>query len=278
VPLKPPTPEGGTLRRLDTQREPDDLTEFDVAPGELAVGLIGRVVPVPALARAERDGMYELLRRYFAGVRRSGFEADLAEKEWAILLADRGSGALEGFSTLMRLRVVVDGAPVTAFFSGDTIVARERWHESALPRLWSRHVFALAGAETASRVYWFLISSGYRTYRFLPVFFREFYPTWVRPTPPEAQRVLQTLGRTKFGAGYDPRTGVVRLPEAAALRPGIAEITPQRLRDPHVAFFVGANPGHARGDELACLAELTPANLTRAARRVLGPAGGRAPR
>ena len=26
-------------------------------------------------------------------------------------------------------------------------------------------------------VYWFLISKGYRTYRFLPVFFNRFYPT-----------------------------------------------------------------------------------------------------
>jgi hypothetical protein len=257
-----------SMAAFPTSRSP----RSEAAGGGPEAGLTGRVVPVPTLAVTERDRMFELLRGYFANVRRGRFDADLAEKEWVILLTDRASGAIVGFSTLMRLRVVVDEAPVVAFFSGDTIVARERWNESTLPRLWSRHVFRLAGAETTPRVYWFLISSGYKTYRFLPVFFREFYPTYASPTPPEVKRLLDALGRSKFGPGYDPEPGVVRLPEPAPLRSGVAELTPQRLRDPHVRFFVAANPGHARGDELACLAELSVANLTRAARRALGAA------
>ncbi len=55
------------------------------------------------------------------------------------------------------------------------------------------------------------------------------------------------------------------------LRPDVAEVTPERLRDPHVSFFVRRNPGHARGDELCCLAPLTRANFTPAAYRVIGP-------
>jgi hypothetical protein len=50
----------------------------------------------------------------------------------------------------------------------------------------------------------------------------------------------------------------------------VAEIDAQRLADPHVAYFQAANPGHARGDELACLAELALENLTPAGRRMLG--------
>ena len=53
--------------------------------------------------------------------------------------------------------------------------------------------------------------------------------------------------------------------------PEVADVTPERLRDPHVAFFVRRNPGHARGDELCCLAPLTRANFTPAAYRVIGP-------
>ena len=37
-------------------------------------------------------------------------------------------------------------------------------------RLWLRHVHAFA-TTTTREVYWFLISSGFRTYRFLPIFF-----------------------------------------------------------------------------------------------------------
>src|SRR5215471_5105212 len=143
--------------------------------------LIGQVVPVSDLTLAARDAMHALLARYFLGVSRHGFDTDLAEKEWAILLRDRASSSIEGFSTLMRLRVAIEGMPIVAFFSGDTIVARERWNEAVLPRLWGRHVLRLAAAETTPHVYWFLISSGYRTYRFLPVFFRHFYPTYASP-------------------------------------------------------------------------------------------------
>ena len=82
--------------------------------------------------------------------------------------------------------------------------------------------------------------------------------------------MLDALALRKFPSEYDPEQGVVRFARAAPLRPGVAEITGQRLHDPHVAFFEVANPGHARGDELACLAELVPANLTPAGRRMLG--------
>ncbi len=50
----------------------------------------------------------------------------------------------------------------------------------------------------------------------------------------------------------------------------MADVTEQRLGDPHVEFFVRANPGHADGDELVCLTELTPTNLTPAGRRMVG--------
>lgn len=243
--------------------------EQRASPAARHSALAGQVQPVAVLSRSARDGMYALLARYFANTSRDQFERDLAEKESVILLTDRATGQIQGFSTLMQLRAVIDGQPVVAFFSGDTIIAREYWGETALPRFWARHVFGLAAQIAAARVYWLLICSGYKTYRFLPVFFREFYPTYARPTPPHIKRTLDTLACLKFPAEYDSQRGVVRFAQAAALRPDVAVITPLRLRDPHVAFFAAANPGHTAGDELACLTELTPANLTAAGRRMV---------
>lgn len=230
----------------------------------------GRVVARRSLTPAEQAGMYRLLTRYFAGVTRERFEQDLAEKDWVILL--EAGGEIVGFSTLMHSRTEVGGQPVIAVFSGDTIVARESWGESELPRLWIRHVLSVTAGEEA-RVFWFLISSGYKTYRFLPVFFREFYPTCARPTPAFAKQVMDHLAGAKFGAEYDQAAGVVRFREATPLQDGVAEVTERRRKDPHVAFFVQANPGHAAGDELVCLCELTPENLTAAGRRMLGLPG-----
>jgi hypothetical protein len=235
--------------------------------------LTGSAVSRASVTHAERDEMYGLLQTYFCGTERERFEADLREKQSVILLRDTDSGRLRGFSTLMTITASIDGKEVVAFFSGDTIVDRDYWGERALSRLWAQTVFEEAervlGQRPAVAVYWFLICSGYKTWRFLPVFFRTFYPNADGPTPPHAQRILDALGARKFGDQYLPASGIVRLRTATPLRPGIANVTAGRLRDPNVAFFARMNPGHVRGDELACLAELSRANLTRAGQRIM---------
>jgi hypothetical protein len=245
-------------------------------PSEPAGGrkLAGSVVPRASLSAAERAEMYRLFETYFAGTSREQFEADLAEKETVVLLRTAESETIQGFSTLMRIEALVDERNIVAFFSGDTIVAREYWGEPELSKLWSGTVFAEADRIRAknpeTRVYWFLICSGYKTWRFLPVFFREFYPHPEAATPAKIQKILDALGERKFGAEYCKETGVVRLRSATPLREGVADVTEPRLRDPRVAFFVRMNPGYLQGDELACLAELCRANLTRAGERMLG--------
>ncbi|MEO8379311.1 MAG: hypothetical protein ABI779_06580 [Acidobacteriota bacterium] len=219
------------------------------------------VVSRDALTRRDRDAMFALYTRYFATSDRMVFERDLAEKQWVILLRDE-DGTIGGFSTLMALEVEGN----TVFFSGDTIVARHRWGSWDLPRLWGRHVFSLAGANA----YWFLISSGFRTYRILPLFFRRFHPVFDGETPYETKLLLDTIATLKFGEAYDPRTGVIRLATPAPLRAGISDPMERAVRDPHVRFFVGANPGHADGDELACMVKVAEDNLTPAGLRMLG--------
>jgi hypothetical protein len=233
--------------------------------------LTGAIVPCAQLPAGDRARMYALLEAHFAGTDRARFEMDLVEKEAAILLRS-DDGRIEGFSTFMRMAVELDDEPIVAFFSGDTIVDRRYWGETALTRTWGEAVFAeavrLRCERPGVRAYWFLICSGYKTWRFLPVFFREFHPNPAGPTPVRVQRLLDTLGARKFGREYTPGAGIVRFRHATPLRRGIADVTEARLRDPHVAFFVRVNPGHAEGDELACLAELSPANLTRAGARI----------
>jgi hypothetical protein len=217
--------------------------------------------------------MYELMSTYFNGVRRSCFDADLAEKEAAVVLRDRSTNEIQGFSTFMRLAVEVDGRKIVAFFSGDTIVAAQYWGERTLSRLWSQTVFGeadrIVAALPGTQVYWFLICSGYKTFRFLPVFFRRYFPNPDAATPKHAQAILDTLGHAKFGALYDATSGIVRLQHATPLREGIADLTEQRLRDPLVAFFADRNPGHSQGDELACITEISRSNLTRAGERMI---------
>ena len=103
---------------------------------------------------------------------------------------------------------------------------------------------------------------GYKTYRLLRLFFKEYWPRHEKPMPTFERALLDDLGTAKFGDHYDAGRGVVTFAGTRErLRPGIADVVPSRLRDPDVAFFVDNNPGHERGDELACLAEINSVNI-----------------
>ena len=216
--------------------------------------LKGFLVPVRAVTGRQRAAMLALMEQHYENVHPAVFAADLDEKQWVILLLEPRTEALAGFSTQMLLDVDVAGQPVQAPFSGD------------------RLALSLMDAYPFAELYWFLISKGYRTYRFLPLFFHEFYPRYDVPTTPWAKAVLDALGRHKYPAAYDPAGTLVRAGAGKDwLRRGLAEITAERLRDPHVRFFAERNPGHTRGDELCCIAPLTRENFTPAAYRVIGP-------
>lgn len=233
--------------------------------------LVGQLSPVADLTIGQRQRMFELMDRHYANVRRDVFEADLSEKQWAILLLDPATRDIHGFSTQRLLTAEVSGSPVTALFSGDTIIAQERWGEAALPQVWGRLALSLIDALPGERLFWFLISKGYKTYRFLPVFFREFFPRYDRATPAEAQAVVDALAGSRWPAAYDPAAGLIRATAAKdRLRPGIADVTGERLHDAHVRYFLERNPGYARGEELCCLAPLSRENFTPAAWRVIG--------
>ena len=213
--------------------------------------------------------MYRILTRYFDGVDRAQFRKDLDEKNWVILL-EQDDGTLAGFSTLLLYGAEHEGERLTVVYSGDTIVDRAAWGSSALPRVWIKTVLGLERAEGAERLIWLLIVSGFRTYRFLPVFFRQFFPCFDRSASPGTVALVAKLARERFGSDYSASRGVVHFTNPQRLCPELAQIPQGRRSSPHVEFFERRNPGHAAGDELVCLAELSEANLTRAGRRMLG--------
>jgi hypothetical protein len=233
--------------------------------------LLARLTAMAAVSAVQRDAMFALMQRHYDNVQRDIFDADLADKSWVILLSEPG-GELCGFSTQTLIDAEADGRPLRALFSGDTIIDRRHWGDQALAHVWGRLALSLIDAHVNMDLYWFLLSKGYKTYRFLPLFFHEFYPRYDVPTPPWAMSAITALGQLRYPDDCDARAGVIRAgPWQYRLREGLAAVTPERLRDPHVRFFHTVNCGHERGDELCCLAPLTRDNFTPAAYRVIGP-------
>lgn len=220
-----------------------------------------------ALTVQDRAELFALLSEHFEGVTAAQFATDLDEKDWTIRI--RSGGRLLGFSTLQVFDAMHQGRRLRVVYSGDTIVAPEAWGSPILARTWIAHVRRLQKSEPAAPWYWLLLSSGFRTYRFLPVFWRHFWPRHDVPTPPDATRLLVALAHARFGDQFNAAAGIVRFPRPQRLQPRLAAVPRGRVDNEHVQFFLTLNPGHAAGDELVCLTPLGDENLTAAGRRMI---------
>lgn len=212
------------------------------------------------------DAMFQLLAEHFDGVTRQRFVCDLAEKNRVLLLFRET--LLVGFSTLLAYTTQFDGTPINVIYSGDTIVSPAAWGTTALPRAWVAGVNELRSSLPEHRCYWLLLTSGFRTYRFLPVFWREFFPRFDRTTPTEIDQLLKHLAQEQFGGQFDSSNGIVRFAQPQKLTCHLQKVDGERAGNPHIAFFEQRNPGHACGDELVCLTEISEQNLTRAGQRI----------
>jgi hypothetical protein len=226
-------------------------------------------VAIFKLSAADRRSMFEIFSRHYDCVTWERFHHDLEEKNCAIVLRD-ARGEICGFSTQKIMRAVVEGVPVKAVFSGDTIVDRRCWGDQELGKAWCRYVAALYAEEPETRLFWFLISKGFRTYLYLPLFFHDFYPRWNAAAPEFEQQVLNTLASLKFGEQYHPESGLITFANSQGqLKPELAVVPQRRLDHPHVRFFLERNPTYALGSELACLAEISPCNMKLFAGRIM---------
>lgn len=220
-----------------------------------------------SLTLRERLELLELFRAHYAHVSRETFERDLDAKHHVLLLRDP-EGGIRGFTSMRLGELVHQGRAIRTVFSGNTIIDPAHWGDMALVTTWCEFMAELKRERPHVALYWYLIASGFRTYLFLPLFFRRFTPKVGASADPFATSLLERLGNRDFPAEY--ADGIVRpATPRECLDSDLAIPTTRRLANPHVRFFLEANPGYLRGDELVCLAEYSFANTRRAARAAL---------
>lgn len=229
--------------------------------------LTGSVCSVTDLTDTDKETMYLLMEEFYDNTNRTTFLNDLHQKDWCITL--RGAdGNILGFSTQKLLSISIDGKPVHGIFSGDTIIHKDHWGSMELFRVFARHFFSIA--ENYPRLYWFLISKGYKTYKILPTFFQEFYPDYRKEIPPDIATIMDTFGTACFPGCYSPADRVIHYHTVKdRLKEGVADITAAQLKDPNIAFFLKANPGYQQGDDMVCLAILDKKNLIPKSHKIL---------
>lgn len=217
-------------------------------------------LPVGFLTGDERDEMFALMDGHYAAVTREAFDADLGRKDEVILLHDE-AGKIRGFTTI-AWNPCGEMEEGDVIFSGDTVIHRECWGTQELVKGFCRRAGELQ-RRSGRRLYWFLISKGHRTYRYLPLFAKRFHPHPER-SEPMLERMAGEIAGKMFGAAWKGAVGVIRFEGCAGhLR---EELDAVRDANRWVEFFKERNPGYLHGDELVCLTEMSEGNLLRSAR------------
>jgi hypothetical protein len=213
--------------------------------------------------------MFILMDCHYHNMQWDEFLSDLSEKHWVILLSSPDN-KLVGFST--QLLLIPDQNPdyndCVVLFSGDTIIDHEYWGSVALPVAFLQLISLIQKKYPGKKVFWMLITKGLRTYKFLTVFLKEYFPCHFAPTPSFIKDLMVIMGKRKFGANYNAEKGII---EAHAKSQYLKEsFQPEAKKNNPVAdFFYASNPGYTKGDELLCLAEISDENLHPFIKRVV---------
>jgi len=235
--------------------------------------LTSSILTIKDLLPWQKDQMFQLMDQSFDGMDRETFNQDLNEKQSVIILTNGNPKDLKGFSTFMILEnLVVDGVNISAVFSGDTIINPQYWGCWELFQVFGQLTFDLIDkyAKENSRFYWFLVSMGYKTYRMLPLFYKEFYPRYNKSTPTFEKKVIDVLGKQKFPLSYDSAKGIIHFPKMRErLKSDLAKVSEEKLKNPNVRYFIKSNPFYYQGDEVACITRLSKDNYTLAGKRML---------
>lgn len=212
--------------------------------------------------------MFQLYSLYYEGTSEIIFQSDLRKKDWVFLLYD-AEMELQGFSTLAIFKIDFNGSAVNILYSGDTIVDRKHWGQQELAITWLRFAGEIKAKAPSIPLYWFLIVKGHRTYRYLSVFSRKYYPAPGHETPFDLKKLMDEIATRQFGEAYDKVTGIVRFAESQGrLRDAWAKIPDTVKAKPEVKYFLEKNPFYYQGDELVCLCELAETNLKAFSKRI----------
>jgi hypothetical protein len=193
----------------------------------------------------------------------------MSEKDWIIILCNE-NGIIVGFSTIQIIPMKIDSQDYTFLFSGDTAVSKKYRQQSTLAGSFIHFMMRMIDEMDGTDCYWLLISKGYRTYRFLPVFFKTFYPVYNIPTPVYYQKLINQFCMRKYNDAFNVNSGIVEFAgKKDFLKPEICTIVERKQNDPHVQYFLHKNPQYYLGNELACITHITYRNFNPVLNKVL---------
>jgi hypothetical protein len=225
-------------------------------------------VAVSALSDALRCEMARLYLANYDGADESLFFSDLAKKQ-EVLVVHAGE-QLAGFTTMRFFEREWRDRQIRVVYSGDTVVDRAHWGQQALAFDWISRMGALKRERPDMPFYWLLLVKGHRTFRYLPLFGKSFYPHWSVDRS-DLKPLADELASEMFPDDYNPATGVVEFRQSRGhLKADIALPSPADVAKEDIHFFLQRNPGFRHGHELVCLCEVETHNMKPLTLRLFG--------
>lgn len=220
------------------------------------------IISVSDILFKDKLMMFSLMRRYYENVSKKQFLSDLEKKDCVIMIKEKKSSALCGFSTQVLLRRNIKNQDVRIVFSGDTVIDKKHRNSLVLPLTFGKMMLSILKEEPGTPLYWLLTTKGYKTYRYLPVFFKDYFPSPSKKLSSFEKSILTMMGKELLEEKFDAKHWILRAKDGAQrLKPGVADITENRRKKQEIAYFEKMNPNHAQGDDLICLARFSEQNL-----------------
>ena len=244
---------------VETQEQIHLDSKIDSSIGRAKkLSVFAEIKNADSLQPFEVERMYAIFSKYYLNHTKEQFTRDLFEKDQVILLKDKKVKTIQGFSTLLKIDLTSQGHNAIGIYSGDTVLEKEYWGSKALGVAFLKYLWTEKIKSPFRPVYWFLISKGYKTYLLMANNFKTYYPRLEHPTPNFYKNIMNSFYSMRFHCYYKPEQGIIEFDSTTCcLQEKVAEITEELFKNKKIQFFSKKNPNWNKGDELACIAEMT---------------------
>ncbi len=223
---------------------------------------------VKNLTKEEIKTFHNLMQIEFDGVDWNQFVHDLREKQFVMILKSEEC-EIVGFSTLMEIDMFMGKEKIKILFSGDTTIKQEYRDSFGFGIELSKFFMRTISRYPSHKIYYALISKGWRTYRVLPFYFKEFFPCYNLEQYSHVTAVMNMFGYKKYPQNYDESSGLLLFEgETQRLKTESPDASVPPRSNPHVDYFFKRNPNYLKGNELVCLAEVAQSNFTQVVHRL----------
>lgn len=219
-------------------------------------------LPIKRVSIKQFKNMYTLFSQYYENTDLETFLNDMNKKSGVFVLREKDTGHIVGFSTWTVMPLSFGKKPTMGIFSGDTILEKRYWGNKKLQQAFALRLVKMKLKHPGTRIFWLLISKGYKTYLLLANNFIRHFPNH-QSRNTRLEQVIDLYCEQLFPQYYDKEKRLLDFGDSYQFLKGdVAEITEEmRGANARIRFFDDVNPTWRRGTELPCVGEVCMGTL-----------------